>query len=275
MADSLSLTATKKDGTVVTIVGALSGATITETAPVVVQPPPPPPPPVNPEPTIPANAAVIDMLPAVVPWAENFDPGTQNAAKTANATGTTSYPVTAPDGTTVRQFQFTLTNKGGEIFHANVLKDSSLYNEFCYETVESSDDWSNIACAEKDLEQADATGAYVDMATQLSAYSGTVEVTGGHKWQATKVGADPSKRAPKVLHTTRIYVRDNGDGTWTIRGIFLDGTYTPIGITLSNLGSVKWGKNVLNLQLQYDGKSSASVQSTVYMHVLRLHAWKS
>jgi hypothetical protein len=271
MADSLSLTATKQDGTVVTIVGALSGATITETAPtpVVVQPPPPPPP-VNPEPTIPANAAVIDMLPAVVPWQMNHDAGTPGSS-----TGTTQYPVTAPDGSTVRMFQFTLSGKGGEIFHANVLKDASAYNEFCYEAVESSDDWSNIACAEKDLEQADATGAYVDMATQLSAYSGTVEVTGGHKWQATKVGADPSKRAPKVLHTTRIYVRDNGDGTSTYIGIFLDGTYTPIGVTLNNLGSAKWGKNVLNLQLQYDGKSSAAVQSTVYMHVLRLHAWKS
>jgi hypothetical protein len=140
----------------------------------------------------------------------NHDAGTPGSS-----TGTTKYPFTAPDGSTVRLFDFTLTAKGGEIYHVNALKDSSPYNCFCYETVESSPDWSNVAQAEKDLEHADPTGAYVDMATQVSAGSGTVEITGGHKWQPTSVKADPSKRAANVLHTTRIYVKDNGDGTST------------------------------------------------------------
>lgn len=269
MSDTLSLTFTQPDNSVVTVTGNIAGGKLVLTPPPVVVPPPPPPP-ANPEPTIPANATVVDMLPAVVPWQMNHDAGTPGSS-----TGTTAYPITAPDGTTCRQFQFTDTAKGGEIYHANVLKDSSAFNTFCYEAVESSPDWSNIACAEKDLEHADATGAYVDMATQLDAHSNTVEVTGGHAWQKTKVLADPSKRAANVLHTTRIYARDNGDGTSTYIGIFLDGTYYPIGVTLNDTGSTKWGKNVLNLQLQYDGVSAGSVQSTVYMHVLRVHCWKS
>jgi hypothetical protein len=269
MADNLSLTFTEADGTVVKVTGNIAGGALVLTPPVVATPPPPPPPPVSAEPTIPASATTVDMLPAVVPWQMNHDAGTPGSS-----TGTTTYPFKAPDGTTVRQFQFTDTAKGGEIYHVNAMKDASAFNSFCYETVESSPDWSNIVCAEKDLEHADATGAYVDMATQLSAYSGTVEVTGGHHWQATKVKADPSKRAANVLHTTRVYVKDNGNGTSTYVGIFLDGTYYPIDVTLNDTGSTKWGKNILNLQLQYDGKSSGSVQSTVFMHVLRVHAWK-
>jgi hypothetical protein len=242
-----------------------------------ITPVPPPvvtPPPASAEPVIPANAVVIDLLPTSIPWQMNFDAGTQNSAKTANSSGTTTYPFKAPDGTLVRLFDFTDVNKGGEIYHVNVLKDSSAYNCFCLEAVEMSADWSNVACAEKDLEHANAKGVYVDLATQLSTYSGKVEVTGGHKWQATAVAADPSKRAPNVLHTTRMFTKDNGDGTGTYRGITLDGTYSPINVTLNDQGATAWGANVLNIQIQYDSKVAGSVEAKVLMYILRVHAWK-
>jgi len=272
MADILHITVTKLDGTKVDISGFIApGSTIIETAPMpVIVPPPTPPPPA--EPVMPSSAVTVDMLPAVIPWQMNHDAGTPGSS-----TGTTIYPSTAPDGSICRLFQFTLTGKGGEIYHANVLKDSSAYNTFCYETVESSSDWTNIACAEKDLEHVDATGAYVDMATQLSTNVGSVEITQTQKWISANIQADPSKRAPNVLHTTRIYVRDNGDGSVNYIGIFMDGTYTPFknSAAVPSRPTAKWGKNILNLQLQYDGKSAASVQSTIYMHVLRVHCWKS
>lgn len=274
MADVVNLTVTGSDLTVYTITGEITNASVTLKAPpppVVIIPPPPPPPVAVPEPVIPSTAVTIDMLPSVK-WAMNHDAGTPGAS-----TGTTTYPVTAADGSTVRRFQFTLTGKGGEIFHANVLADSSMYNTFCLETVESSADWTNISCTEKDMEHVDATGAYVDMATQLSAYEGAVDITQNSKWISSNIQADPSKLTPKVLHTQRRYVRDNGDGTVNYIGIFMDGVYTPFknSAAVPSHPSAKWGKNILNLQIQYDGKSSASVQSIVDMSVLRVHCWKS
>lgn len=240
--------------------------------PPVIVPPPPPPPVLIPEPIIPATAVTVDMLASVIPWKMNHDLGTPGSS-----VGTTTYPVTAADGSIVRRFQFTLTGKGGEIFHANVFADSSMFNTFCLETVESSDDWTNISCTEKDMEHVDPTGAYVDMATQLSAYENAVDITQNSKWISSNIQADPSKLTPKVLHTQRRYVRDNGDGTVNYVGIFMDGTYTPFANAskIPSHPSAKWGKNILNLQIQYDGKAASSVQSTVDMHVLKVHAWKS
>ena len=201
----------------------------------------------------------------------NHDPGTPGSA-----TGTTTYPVTNPaDGTTCRQFKFTLTAGGGEIYHVKALTDSSAYDTFCYETVESSPDWSNVACAEKDMEQADSTGAYVDMATQLDGHRGVVDITESGRWVGTSVAANPMKRAANVLHTTRVYVQNLGAGKVLYIGIFLDGTYYPLGISATSSPTDKWGDNVLNVQLQYDGLSSGSVESTVYMSVLNIHCWKS
>lgn len=268
MADNLQLVVTKSDGTVVNITGNFSSTTIVETAPAIVPPPPPP----IPEPTIPASAVTVDMLPSVIKWQMNHDAGTPGSSS-----GTTSYPVTSDDGSIVRRFQFTLTAKGAEIYHANVLADSSMYNTFCLETVESSADWSNIACSEKDMEHVDATGAYVDMAIQLSTYSGAVEITQNQKWVSAKIQADPTKLAPKILHTQRRYVRDNGDGTVNYMGIFMDSGYTPFAnsAAVPSRPSAKWGPKILNLQIQYGGKSAGSVSSIVDMYVLRVHAWKS
>jgi hypothetical protein len=267
MSDSIQLVVTKSDGTIVNVTGTLTASTVTETAQVVTPIPPP-----AVEPTIPASATTVDMLPNVIAWKMNHDAGTPGSSN-----GMTSYPVSADDGSIVRRFQFTLTAKGGEIYHANVMADSSTYNTFCLETVESSEDWSNIACAEKDMEHVNADGAYVDMATQLSIYEGSVDITQNGKWMSTNIQSDPSTLAPKVLHVQRRYVRDNGDGTVNYIGIFMDGVYFAFkdASAIHSRPTAHWGKNILNLQIQYDGKSTGSVQSIVDMHVMKVHAWKS
>lgn len=242
----------------------LGSATLTVTPPVTTPPPPPPPG----EPVIPSTAKTIDLLSDSVPWKMNHDAGTPGSS-----TGMTQYPFTAPDGSAVRLFQFTLTAKGGEIYHVHVLDDATAYKNYCYETVESSPDWSNIENAEKDLERVYPNGDVLDMASQLAGTVGRVEITGNSHWQQTSVAADPSKFAPTVLHTTRHYVRDNGNGTVTYVGTTIDGVYHSIGVTVNDLKTLSWSHNILNIQLQYDGKSSGSVQSTIYMYALRVHAW--
>jgi hypothetical protein len=274
MSDSLSLTFTKDDGTVVSVTGNIVGGSLVVTPPVVVAPPPPPPPPpVNiGEPVIPASAVTIDMLP-IKTWAVNQDAGTPG-----DANGTTTYPVTAPDGTAnCRQFQFTLINKGGVIYHSNVMKDSSAVDTFCMETEEFYPDPSNLACIERDMEQADATGAYVDMATQLNGHAGFLDYTSSNPkgWQHTKVKANPMGIPKGTWYTTKRYFQNLGGGMVKYIGSNDNGTYSHLDITTKSQPGAKWGKNVLNFQYQFDGSSAGSVQSTVYARKMLIHAWKS
>jgi hypothetical protein len=254
------------DGSITNLTATLAGGQITTTPPPAIIPPPPP---ATGEPVIPSNAVVVDMLPFA--FASNHDAGTPGSA-----TGTTTYPVTAPDGTpNCREFQMTLIAKGGYIYHGDALKDSSAFNTFCYETDEFFPDPSNLQQMEKDLEQVDATGSYVDMATQLNGNAGCLDITANSKWQHTPVKANPTAIAPATWYPTQRFFRNNGDGTVTYIGSKDNGTYSPLNITVNSKKPGPWGKNILNVQYQFDGKSSGSVQSTVYARVFRIHCWKT
>jgi hypothetical protein len=263
MADSLHLVVTKTDGTVVDISGSLAKMTIVETAPAVIVPPPP-----TGEPVIPANAVTVDMLPFA--FACNWDKGTSGSA-----TGSSTYPVAAPDGTpNCRQFQFTLTAHGGFIYHGNALKDSSAHNTFCYETEEYYPDASNLDRIEKDLEQVAADGSYVDMATQLNGSALCLDYTANQSWQHTTVKAWPTAIAPGWYKMKR-YFKNLGGGMVLYIGSNDNGVYSPLGITVKSQPSKIWGAKILNVQYQFGGKSAGSVQSTVYARVFRIHCWKT
>lgn len=230
------------------------------------------------EPVIPNTAQTINMLLSKA-WSCKHDTGTPG-----DASGTFTYPTTAPDKTTnCGEFAFTNEAKGGALYHANVLADATPYNTYMYEAAEYYVDASNIACAEKDLEQVDPAiglaknAAYVDMATQLDHYNGTVDITQNQKWIPTTVKADPTTRKPGVWYTTRIYVKNNGGGSCTYVGIYLSdtGVYYPLNITVQSRPAELWGPKLLNQQLQYVGLSAASVSSTVYIKTLNIHCWKS
>ncbi|HEY2012395.1 MAG TPA: hypothetical protein VGH38_02790 [Bryobacteraceae bacterium] len=262
---TLSVQIPNADGSINNYTASLANFAVTVT------PPPPPP-----EPAIPATAAVVDMLPATVPWAMTFDPGTQTKAGTAAAEGTTGYPVAAPDGTlNCRVFNFKLTGLGGITCHANVMKNGSAYNTFCYETQEYFVDPSNLNCMEKDLEQADATGAYVDMATQLNGTAGCLNYTANQAWQSTAVKANPTALPKGTWITTRRYFKNLGGGMVEYIGSYDNGVYSPLNITAKSQPTKPWGANVLNVQYQFDGKSLAAVQSTVYVRVFKIHCWES
>jgi hypothetical protein len=229
------------------------------------------------EPVIPTTAQTVNMLLSKA-WSCKHDTGTPG-----DASGTFTYPTTAPDKTTnCGEFSFTNIAKGGALYHANVMADATPYNTFCYEAVEYFVDASNLACMEKDLEQVQAatTGGnapYVDMATQLDHYNGTVDITQNQKWQATTVKIDPLSRKPGVWYTTRVYVKNIDGKNVEYIGIYLSdtGVYYPLNITVPSQPSAPWGQKLLNQQLQYVGLSAASVSSTVYIKTLNIHCWKS
>jgi hypothetical protein len=261
---TISVQIPNADGSITDLTASLANCLVTTVPPPVIVPPPP----VTGEPVIPATAVVVDMLPFA--FACNHDAGTPGSA-----TGTSTYPVAAPDGTpNCRQFQFTLTAHAGFIYHGNALKDASAYNTFCYETEEYYPDASNLDRIERDLEQVAADGSYVDMATQLNGSALCLDYTANSSWQHTTVKANPTAIAPGWYKMKR-YFKNLGGGMVSYTGSSDNGAYSPLDITVKSQPSKKWGAKILNVQYQFGGKSSGSVQSTVYARVFRIHCWKS
>ena len=280
MANNLALTVTGSDGTVYAITGVLTGATVVKTSPVVV-----PPPPVGPvAPVIPATAKVIDCLPLT--WSAAQDPAT-NPGK-ASATGTSTYPVTFNGSTGLRQFNFTLGNRGGILFHCNPLSDGSQYRNFCLEFDAESPDWSNIACQETDLNWVDNSGtganagkgAVTIIGQQLAGWDNCAEITavsgGACHWQKTSVTpADPRTWAKGSRHKVRWFSSHNAFGIVTYLGVEIDGVFHPFTTNnvLSSLDLLNWTAGLLNAQLQLDGSSTGSVASVIYAHAYTVSCW--
>lgn len=228
------------------------------------------------EPVIPW-LTTVNMLPNKA-WSCKHDTGTPG-----DANGTYTYPAVAPDKTAnCGLLAFTNIDKGGALYHANVMADATPYNTFMYEAVEYFPDASNLACMEKDLEQVQAatTGGnapYVDMATQLDAHNGFVDITQNQKWVATTVKANPTGRKAGIWYTTRIYVRNNGGGSVTYIGIYLSdtGIYYPLDITVQSQPSALWGQKILNQQYQFVGKNMGTIASQVYVKTLNIHCGKT
>jgi hypothetical protein len=270
---TISATITNTDGSVTNLSGTVELTTT----------PPPnsvPPPVVNPEPGIPSTALTTNMLLSKA-WSCKHDTGTPG-----NASGTWTYPATAPDKTpNCALLAFTNIDKGGALYHANVMADATPYNTFCLEVAEYFPVApAGLSCMENDLEQVQAAAstatenaAYVDMATQLDHYKGTVDITQNQSWVATLVKIDPSSRKAGVWYTTRIYVRNNGGGSVTYIGIYLSdtGLYYPLNITVQSQPAALWGEKLLNQQKQFVGLNMGTLASQVYVKTLNIHSYKT
>jgi hypothetical protein len=271
MADNLALTVTGPDGTVYAITGTVTGATVVKTSPAT-------PPPVSLEPVIPWIQTVNMLLSKA--WSCKHDLGTPG-----DANGTYTYPATAPDKTAnCGLLSFTNIDKGGALYHANVLADATPYNTFCLEVAEFFPVAPlGLSCMENDLEQvgiakvAGGNASYVDMATQLDHYKGAVDITQNQAWQATSVKIDPSSRKAGVWYTTRIYLKNVDGKNVLYMGIFLSdtGLYYPLNITVPSQPSKLWGEKLLNQQKQFVGLNMGSLASQVYIKTLNIYCGKT
>jgi hypothetical protein len=231
------------------------------------------------EPVIPSTALTTNMLLSKA-WSCKHDLGTPG-----DANGTWAYPTTAPDKTAnCALLAFNNINKGGALYHANVMADATPYNTFCLEVVEYFPVApTGLSCMENDLEQVQAAvapatnAAYVDMATQLDHYNGTVDITQNQKWIPTSVKIYPSSRKAGVWYTTRIYVKNNGGGSVTYIGIYLSdlGVYSQLNTTVQSQPGELWGQKLLNQQKQFVGLNMGTLASQVYVKTLNIHSWKS
>ena len=246
-----------------------------------------PPPPTGPQPpVIPATAKVVDCLPLA--WTAAQDPAT-NPAGAPSAVGTTSYPVTYNGSSNLRQFNATLGNKGGILFHCSVLPDASAYKNFCLEFDAESPDWSNIACLETDLNWVDKSGTGTNagkgkvtiIGQQLAGWDNCAEITsvsgGACHWNKTSVTpADPRTWAKGSRHVVKWYVQIDGLGNVLYIGVSIDGVYHQFGTAgtkLLSLDALWWAAGLLNGQLQLDGSAAAKTSSILYAHAYLVSMW--
>ena len=231
------------------------------------------PPPAAQPPAVPSNMVTVNALP-MTGWEMNHDAGTSGSS-----TGTTSYPVTAPDGTTnCRLFDFTNSGGGGEIYHFPILSDCTPYNKFRFRFRRTAS--PNVTNSEHDLEAVDAQGNPLDMATQEDGYNGVFDITENHKWVGVgSIKVNPATWVAGSWHEDQIYLTDNGNGTVTYDGVLLDGVYYAIGITIADVDGSKWTPKILNVQIQFDTKPPAGVtggvESKVYCSECAVDCWKA
>lgn len=239
--------------------------------------PVPPPiivPPVNPAPAIPADAKRVNMLTPPAPWKMNHDLGTPGTVPVC----TTNYPVTSPDGRIgCRQFAFTTTGKAGVIYHTAVLASgANAYNRFVYRKREMYLKAIPINC-ETDLEiTGQASGIPYDMAMQQDGHSGVEDITIDHKWTGTNIKVNPSSRKTGVWYESAEYVGfDPVTKRITYFGVEIDGVYYPINQTVTDADNAVWGKDELNMQLQWDSGADASTDYVILTDLLEVIAWKA
>lgn len=263
-AGSIAIVITNADGTTTNLTAQLSNIQSVTSAPT----PPPPQPPI-----VPANCVTINALP-MSGWEMNHDAGTSGSS-----TGTTSYPVTAPDNTpNCRLFDFTNTAGGGEIYHFPILADCTPYNKFRFRIKRMTPTPQTVTNWEHDLEAVDASGKPLDMATQEDGYNGVFDITENHKWVSTGIKVNPPAWTANSWHEDWIYLTDNGDGTVTYDGVMLDGVYYVINVTIADVDSGTWKPKILNIQVQFDTKPPAGVttgvESKVYCSECAVDCWK-
>jgi hypothetical protein len=188
----------------------------------------------------------------------------------------------------LRQFNFTLGNRGGILFHCNPLSDASAVRNLCLTFDAEYPDPSNLACIETDLNWVDNSGVGVNkgkgavtiIGQQLAGWNNCAEITsvsgGTCHWQKTSVTpADPRTWAKGSRHKVRWFSNHDSKGNVTYQGVEIDGVFHPFTTNnvLSSLDLLNWTANMLNAQLQLDGSSTGIVASVIYAHAYTVSCW--
>ena len=265
--NNISLTVTKEDGTVVTISGTVTGATITEVVPAAV----PPPIPASGFYLLPSGVTpTVVQLDALTTWA-----GEWHNATSGTATGTTTYPVTI-DGRQARSFPSTYTKNGGLRYHVQYAIDTKA-THFIYAGDLWIDDPTQIAQMELDNNQVDTAQKVYIYGVQCNKNSGKWDITKQDTtchWIPSTAKGDPTQwPAKRWLHFEIMSHRDNA-GNITYDAVYLDGVTQLINQSLPSARKILpvWGVGHLLVNLQLGGaNASGSIQA--YGSGLKVARW--
>jgi Bacterial Ig-like domain (group 2) len=223
--------------------------------------------------TIPTHAISSGSLDGATNWEWNHDPGTPGSSR-----GSSLYPVSevSLDGD-AREFYFTFSDNGGEIYHLKYATDDSV-THFVYDTYIYLDNPSQIENIEMDMNQVMSDGKTVIFGTQCANGSGSFEytkITDGHThWYASNIPCHPKTWTAKTWHHVQIASHRDENGVVTYDWVNLNGTYTDFknatGSSAENLG---WPMGDLILNFQLDGAGAGGEPVTVYIDKLTIYRW--
>jgi hypothetical protein len=222
-------------------------------------------PPVITGPTIPANAVSVSDIQVLTNWEMNHDPGTPGAS-----TGTSTMVATPSVSGNAREFNWSYTGAGGEIYHISFGDDPNVHN-FVYDAyVYLGAGSNNIANLEMDMNQVIANGNTVIFGFQCDGYSKTWDY--GDPWVHTSAACDVAKWSTNTWHHIQIaYYRDDS-GNLYFQSVWLDGTEQVINGKQAQAKALKWAAGDLLTNFQIDGLG-ASGSSTVYLDKLTIYRW--
>ncbi len=222
----------------------------------------------------PATATSSGDLEGASNWAWNHDPGTPG-----NSRGSSLYPESNPslDGT-ARQYYFTYSNHGGEIYHVVFGHDANA-SHFVYDTFVYFTDPSQVANVEMDMNQVMTDGRTVIFGTQCASGSGTWEYTtissdGKTHWYPSNIQCRPKDWAANAWHHVQIASHRDDAGVVTYDWVIVDGVKSTFqnasGPSAVGLG---WPFGDLLLNFQLDGMSGATGAVTAYTDKMTIYRW--
>jgi hypothetical protein len=230
-----------------------------------------PPPKVRP----PNNVTVVTNLQSADTWVWDHDPGTPGTAVGD------SEIVSVPSLTgNARQYSFSFTDSGGEIFHTSFGKDTAA-THFVYEAQIWIDDPSSIANIEMDMNQVMNNGETVIYGVQCDGYSGTWDYTlnvgtptepKDHWMHSNVTCAAPSAWEPMTWHSVQIAYSRDGEGNVTHESVVFDGEQSNFENATGNSAfALGWSPTLLT-NFQIDG-SGADGSASVYLDEVNISRW--
>jgi hypothetical protein len=241
---------------------------------------------------VPPQAVSSGDLDAATNWEHNHDAGTPGT--TSN--DTTTYPVTFQGKANSRQYSWSYTDYGGEIYHISFAADANA-THFIYDTYVYLVNPEQLAQLEMDMNQVQAAGSANDTAcaaggkacTQIFGnqcdnsgngsgnpqFDYTYTDTGSH-WHAGGVYCKVQTQFAVGWHHIQYAMHQDHAGHALYDWIGLDGSYwnwpTSPNVT-SNL-ALGWSPiGDLLLNLQFDGINSSGGSATAYTNSLQVWRW--
>lgn len=223
--------------------------------------------------SIPSNATAVSGIQALQ-WIAQHDPKSG-----ATSSGSTVL-VTSPSlSGTAREFDFSYSRYGGELFHATFGKDTTA-THFIYDARVNIPDPSKIANVELDMNQVMANGQTAIYSFQCDGWSGTWDygenagtpVDHRAHWLHSDANClAPKDWAPGWHHVQIAYSRDDA-GNITYESIVLDGERQDIGKTVPGAFALGWAPTLI-VNFQLDGNQAGSASAKAYLDNVTVYRW--
>ncbi len=220
---------------------------------------------------IPANAVSTGDLDGKYGWQQIHDGGTPGKSR-----GSSVYPATTPLYDEARELYMTYSDRAGERWSLNVVKDAAA-THFVLDIYVLLPHPSEVLNLEMDINQVTANGETIILGTQCAGTIGKWEsaYTAGKldHWWASSIKCDPRTWAPNVWHHIQIGMHREPNGVVSHDWVNFDSAHYTWGKVQESAHFLGWAPATIDVQYQIEGSSGGSGSVTSYIHKLTIYRW--